>query len=111
QFKPEGVAPGFLLRPGLACLARRFSPLRLVSQGGISMTMDRRVFLSTAAAGALAAAAPSARADEPAVKSPAARNRIGVSTYSFWQFRNKELRDIEKCIDLAADMGFDGVEI
>src|SRR5262249_13971694 len=71
----------------------------------------RRVFLSTAAAGALAAAATSARADEPAAKAPTARNRIGVSTYSFWQFRNKDLRDIEKCIDLAADMGFDGVEI
>ena len=39
------------------------------------------------------------------------RNRIAVSTYSFWQFRNHELRDIEKCIDLAAEWGFDGVEI
>jgi len=38
-------------------------------------------------------------------------NRIGVSTYSFWQFQHNELRDIEKCIDLAHDMGFDGVEI
>jgi L-ribulose-5-phosphate 3-epimerase len=75
------------------------------------MTMHRRAFLNTAAASALAAAAPSARGDEPAVKSPAPRNRIAVSTYSFWQFRNKDLRDIEKCIDLAADMGFDGVEI
>ena len=75
------------------------------------MTMHRRAFLNSAGAGALAIAATSARADEPAAKSPAVRNRIGVSTYSFWQFRNKELRDIEKCIDLAADMGFDGVEI
>ena len=38
-------------------------------------------------------------------------NRIAISTYSFWQFRNEPLRNIEKCIDLAADMGFDGVEI
>ena len=38
-------------------------------------------------------------------------NRIAVSTYSFWQFKNDSLRSIEKCIDLAADMGFDGVEI
>src|SRR5207247_1516988 len=30
---------------------------------------------------------------------------------SFWQFRNDDLRSIEKCIDLAADMGFDGVEL
>jgi len=36
---------------------------------------------------------------------------IGVSTYSFWQFQHDDLRDIEKCIDLAYDMGFDGVEI
>jgi sugar phosphate isomerase/epimerase len=39
-------------------------------------------------------------------------NRIGVSTYSFWlQGRHNDLRDVEKCIDLAADTGFDGVEI
>jgi sugar phosphate isomerase/epimerase len=37
-------------------------------------------------------------------------NRIVVSTYSFWQFRHHHLRDLEKCINLAADMGFDGVE-
>jgi sugar phosphate isomerase/epimerase len=39
------------------------------------------------------------------------RNRIGISTYSFWQFRNADLRDVNRCIDLAAEMGFDGVEI
>ena len=39
------------------------------------------------------------------------KNPIGVSTYSFWGFQRKELRDIGKCIDLAAKMGFDGVEI
>ncbi len=39
-------------------------------------------------------------------------NRIGVSTYSFWQFeQHEDLHDIEKCIDLAYEMGFDGVEI
>ena len=43
------------------------------------------------------------------IKKP--KNRIAVSTYSFWQFRHAHLRDIEKCIVLAADMGFDGVEI
>ena len=39
------------------------------------------------------------------------RTPIGVSTYSFWGFRRDDLRDVEKCIDLAAKMGFDGVEI
>jgi len=38
-------------------------------------------------------------------------NPIGVSTYSFWAFRREEYRDIGKCIDLSAKMGFDGVEI
>src|SRR5437762_12720936 len=37
--------------------------------------------------------------------------RIGVSTYSFWQFRNDDLRDVGRCLDLAAEMGFDAVEI
>jgi L-ribulose-5-phosphate 3-epimerase len=39
------------------------------------------------------------------------RNKIGVSTYSFWQFNGpKENSPIEDCIDKAAAMGFDGVE-
>jgi L-ribulose-5-phosphate 3-epimerase len=76
------------------------------------MTTTRRYFLTQTAASvtALAAAASApARQAEPAAAPRG--NRIAVSTYSFWHFRNRELRDIEKCIDLAADMGFDGVEI
>jgi sugar phosphate isomerase/epimerase len=38
-------------------------------------------------------------------------NRIGVSTYSYWRFRDDSKLSIEECIDLAADAGFDGVEI
>jgi hypothetical protein len=38
------------------------------------------------------------------------RHSIGVSTYSFWQFRG-DRPSIEACIDKAATMGFDGVEI
>ena len=41
---------------------------------------------------------------------PAKRNPIGVSTYSFWQFRDRRL-DIAECIETAAAMGFDGVEV
>jgi sugar phosphate isomerase/epimerase len=41
---------------------------------------------------------------------PARPNRIGVSTYSFWHFRG-EPTPIEACLEQAADMGFDGVEI
>jgi L-ribulose-5-phosphate 3-epimerase len=39
-------------------------------------------------------------------------NPIGVSTYSFWQFNGpKENTPIEYCIDRAARMGFDGIEL
>ena len=51
---------------------------------------------------------PAAVEEPPA---PAPRNRIAVSTYSFWQFQHEEGRDIENCLDRAAAWGFDGVEI
>lgn len=38
-------------------------------------------------------------------------NPIAVSTYSFWRFRQDSKLSIEDCIDQAAEMGFDGVEI
>ena len=39
-------------------------------------------------------------------------NPIGVSTYSFWQFNGpKENSPIETCIEKAAAMGFDGIEL
>lgn len=93
------------------------------------MTLSRRQLMvaATAAAAAGCGSATGLRvmADEPAglgsagaqagggeAGSTAVRgNRIAVSTYSFWQFRRRELRDIERCIDLAAEWGFDGVEI
>jgi sugar phosphate isomerase/epimerase len=78
------------------------------------MQHDRRTFLAEAVGALALTAGPAARADqksEPTDGGRATRNRIAVSTYSFWQFRNAELRDIGHCIDLAADMGFDGVEI
>lgn len=76
-------------------------------------TIPRRQFLAAGATFALAGAAHSAvaapAASEPTA--PAHPNRVAVSTYSFWQFRHDDLRDVERCIDLAAEMGFDGVEI
>lgn len=68
------------------------------------MQINRRTFLTASAA---LAAAPGVVADTPQLRP----YRIAVSTYSFWQFRHHELRDVEKCIDLAADMGFDAVEL
>ena len=38
-------------------------------------------------------------------------NRIAVSTYSFWRFKENLKLPIETCIDEASEMGFDGVEI
>lgn len=75
--------------------------------------MNRRCFLSRSLPGlALAATLP----DLPgqAAEAPArgkVSHRIGVSTYSFWGFDRREYQSIEKCLELAADMGFDGVEI
>jgi len=73
---------------------------------------DRRTFLAAAAgAGALSLAAAGRVLAEDAPAAPPLRPvRLGVSTYSFWQFR-AEPAPIEDCIDQAARMGFDGVEI
>jgi L-ribulose-5-phosphate 3-epimerase len=76
------------------------------------MNTNRRNFLELSlatASGALLYPALAYAEDAPA--RPARPNRIAVSTYSFWQFRHKELRDIEKSLDLAAEMGFDAVEL
>jgi sugar phosphate isomerase/epimerase len=59
----------------------------------------------------LAVSLPAELIAQPQPTVAAAGNRIAVSTYSFWQFRNSDLRDIGKCIDLAGEWGFDGVEI
>ena len=75
------------------------------------MNPDRRRFFQQAALGPAAAIAAGgvSIADGPPKAAPR-RNPIGVSTYSFWQFRGERL-DISTCIDKAAAMGFDGVEI
>ena len=80
--------------------------------------MNRRKFLlqSTATAAALPAAAltaSSAAVAAPAGPPSGARpgNPIGVSTYSFWHFDDQHPVKIEDCITMAAEMGFDGVEI
>jgi sugar phosphate isomerase/epimerase len=65
---------------------------------------------AAAAAGTVAGLAPqrAAGGEEPAA---ARRPRFAVSTYSFWRFREGQKTPIEKCIDHAAAMGFDAVEI
>jgi L-ribulose-5-phosphate 3-epimerase len=86
------------------------------------MNESRRSFLrNMAIAGAaLPVAACTRLADTDAEKDTAIvsshsrgyTNLIGVSTYSFWHFdRTREDATIENCIERAARMGFDGVEI
>ena len=48
--------------------------------------------------------------DLPKVGGLKRRWRVGVSTYSFWHFKGEPV-SIETCLEQAAEMGFDGVEI
>jgi sugar phosphate isomerase/epimerase len=83
---------------------------------------DRRKFIQSAAMLGLGATLSGCTpgADKPSATPPATsgetkkvkHNPIGVSTYSFWQFNGpKEDVPIETCIDKAAAMGFDGIEL
>ena len=84
------------------------------------MNQNRRRFLATSAAASVlpmsAATAAIARVqDAPAAmaKPPSGARRthpIALSTYSLWRFRNDELRNMNTCIDLADEFGFDGIE-
>ena len=71
--------------------------------------IDRRNLLGLAAAGVLASHIPTPAfgAMEPLSRP----NRIAVSTYSYWRFRKDSKLSIVECIDLAAEAGFDGVEV
>jgi len=80
------------------------------------MYFNRRNFIGTAlATGAVASttAVPSLTAATTTTTATAKRhaNPIGVSTYSYWRYRKDTKLPIEDCIDLAAEAGFDAVEI
>ncbi len=78
------------------------------------MKQGRRDFLrqsALATAGAVSLGlSPSASGENaPPQRRP---NPIGVSTYSFWRFNGpREDYPIEQCIDQAAEMGFNGIEL
>jgi sugar phosphate isomerase/epimerase len=83
------------------------------------MRVSRRKLIRAVGVGAGAAAVgcSSTPAEDADMKRPRAggrgtsrRIRVGVSTYSFWHFRGPRV-DVARCIDRAAAMGFDGVEI
>ena len=75
---------------------------------------SRRGFLGAAAAAAISGTSSLTLAQDspvPAEAPPRVPNRIGLASYSLWQFQHDDLRDLEKNIDLAAEWGFAGVEI
>lgn len=74
------------------------------------MTVNRRGFLGCSAALAAGLAGRELLAADAEAKA-VVPNRIGVSTYSFWRFRDDSKISIETCIDEAARMGFDGIEL
>jgi L-ribulose-5-phosphate 3-epimerase len=49
--------------------------------------------------------------ETPATQSQRRGNPIAVSTYSFWRFKDDSKVPVEQCIDEAARMGFDAVEL
>jgi L-ribulose-5-phosphate 3-epimerase len=79
--------------------------------------LNRRVFVgAVAAAGALLARKNCCSAVESPDQGRAPDKRlrgnpIAVSTYSFWRFKDDSKLSIERCIDEAARMGFDAVEL
>ncbi|MDB5295788.1 MAG: Xylose isomerase-like barrel [Phycisphaerales bacterium] len=88
------------------------------------MPITRRDLLAASASLAAAAAVPgrlpaadpgpfAPSPSPPPATRPAARraNRIGISTYSIWRFRDDSKLPVGRCIEEAAAIGFDGVEI
>jgi L-ribulose-5-phosphate 3-epimerase len=56
-------------------------------------------------------ASPSTAAAKASAFAKSIANPIAVSTYSFWRFRDDSRLTMSQCIDRAARMGFDGVEL
>ncbi len=75
------------------------------------MDLDRRTFLSRSAAAGTLGLTGGVLGIPPGAPGPTRRIPIGVSTYSYWRFQRNTRLQIETCIDLAAEAGFDGVEI
>jgi len=74
--------------------------------------IQRRTFLTRSAAAIAGVGSLSRKSGAAANEKTTGRaNRIAVSTYSFWRFKKDLKLPIETCIDHAAEMGFDGVEI
>jgi len=79
--------------------------------------MNRRHFLSAAVPASVLPMVPAAEVENPLPEAAAAppltgrRHPIGISTYSFWRFKNDAFRPAEKCLERAYELGFNGVEL
>lgn len=75
--------------------------------------VDRRTFIAGSMAMLAGANVASHAAGKPSESPPQVHrgNPIAVSTYSYWRFKDGLKMPIETCIDEAARMGFDGVDI
>jgi L-ribulose-5-phosphate 3-epimerase len=71
----------------------------------------KRTTLAAGCCGAAVAAGPGHAAEDVPVSRTKRRQPIAVSTYSFWRFKDGLRLPIERCIDLAAEIGFDALEI
>jgi sugar phosphate isomerase/epimerase len=74
------------------------------------MQISRRQALGIGALALGSVAKTAVVAEDKVATAKQVPNRIGVSTYSFWHFRG-DPTPIETCLEQAADIGFDGVEI
>ncbi|MBA61096.1 MAG: xylose isomerase [Planctomycetaceae bacterium] len=74
---------------------------------------DRRTFLRSSLAASTVAGLSTSTTNALAIKdkTKVKPNPIAVSTYSYWRYRKDTKLPIEDCIDLAAEAGFDAVEI
>lgn len=99
---------------------KRSNHLHEITPDRNSARVDRRQLIAgvlgaTAAIGAAPHAfAVDGKTDDKtagAAKKKRRGNRIAVSTYSYWRYRDDSKLTIEECVDLAAETGFDAVEI
>ncbi|MFL2871445.1 MAG: sugar phosphate isomerase/epimerase family protein [Pirellulaceae bacterium] len=75
------------------------------------MTVSRREFLTATSAVAASVSIGLNDVEGTKAKATTSSNPIAVSTYSYWRYRKDTKLPIEDCIDLAAEAGFDAVEI
>ena len=77
-------------------------------------TIDRRTFLLSGSI-ALGCTRCTKRfdtnGDEKTQTVSGFQNPMAIATYSFWRFKDGLKLPIETCIDLAAEMGFEGLDI